>query len=272
MDLNLEDIATWNGASRKSKFGISIKVIQSVIKKIKNSKKLVFKCLHAHIGSQVLHTKDFNLFLSEYLKILSLFYDNDIFPEMINIGGGYPIIYDFSKQLENINIDDLTSSFDIFEFGNHVSQELNKIINSYELQLTPDLIVEVGRYMTGSCGVLITKVNNVKKGNPIWINIDAGCNLIPDVWTYDWYFECIAVNSFFSETENSTYNIAGPLCDSGDVLGINRDLPKLNRNDLLLFLQVGAYQEVQISNFNLLGDHKTLYICSDKKTILEGGV
>lgn len=241
----------WDTSSKTSKFGILEREVIKECKVFKKLKNLNPVSIHSHLGSQICN-------VSLYLKVIQKMavLAKDLFKigidvEIINIGGGFPIPYKFTNK-SNKNKKKYTINIDIKKWGQEIIKAFHVEFLKKKIPKQPLLIIEPGRYIVGSSGVLLTTVQNIKEYNNInWIAVDAGCHTLPDCWIYDWYFECLPSEVTYDEKKSKLYNIGGPLCDSGDIIGYNRCLPSQKRGSILIFSQVGAYQLEQQSNFNL---------------------
>jgi diaminopimelate decarboxylase len=212
--------------------------------------------------------------------------DKGIYLDFLDIGGGFPVryllwsgskypsgkidallkevltAYNISENelLKMLNAKkkpsraELMAVYDLPSFGCDLSSRLNELFTSYGMKF-PTLLVEPGRFIVAKSGVLLTTVQAVKEGigqgSPNWIAVDVGCHTLSDCWTYNWFFECLPINTTKYSQPIQTYHIGGPLCASGDVLGEGRELPPMKRGDVIAFLQVGAYQLEQQTTFNL---------------------
>lgn len=241
----------WDTSSETSKFGIPEKEViegYKVLKKLKNLNPLG---LHSHLGSQICNVSSYLKVIQKMTLLVRDLFKIGVNVEKINIGGGFPIPYKFTNK-SNKNKKKYIIDIDIIKWGQKIIKSFHKEFLKEKIPKQPLLIIEPGRYIVGSSGVLLTTVQNIKEyNNTNWIAVDAGCHTLPDCWTYDWYFECLPSKITYNEKKLKLYNIAGSLCDSGDIIGYNRYLPPPKRGGILIFLQVGAYQVEQQSNFNL---------------------
>jgi len=112
------------------------------------------------------------------------------------------------------------------------------------------LVVEPGRYIVADTTVLLTRVNDVKS-TPVkdYVLVDAGFNTLIRPAFYDAYHH-VAVANKFGQQAQLKYDVAGPLCESGDYLAKERYLPKVEVGDLLCVYDVGAYGFSMSSNYN----------------------
>src|SRR6185312_2876208 len=113
------------------------------------------------------------------------------------------------------------------------------------------LWMEPGRWLVADCGVLLARATQVKrKGALNYLGCDAGMHALIRPALYDAWHE-IANLSRLDEEPSTLYQIVGPICETGDVLGSDRRLPEAREGDVLLIAQAGAYGEAMSSHYNL---------------------
>jgi diaminopimelate decarboxylase len=134
----------------------------------------------------------------------------------------------------------------------------------------PVLMVEPGRALACSAGVLLSRVGIVKTwpGVKTWINIDTSQNHLPNILTSGWYFHAVAAaNADPAEDELSTVDLVGPLC-SVDLMGGDRRMPLLRTGDVVAFLDAGAYGESKAANFNAQPRPATVLVSGDQVDVI----
>ena len=181
-----------------------------------------------HVGSQCSNSKNWLDGINRAKKIFTMLEYVGMKPSLLNIGGGFPI-----QLLEtDPNIDEL--AFDI-------NKALDSIPNSI------NVVAEPGRYIIGSAGCLITKVIGIAtRKDARWIYLDSG-----------FYGGLMEMAESFPTTvisqrtdELSDWVLAGPTCDSIDVLGTHK-LPRNSQTDDILFVpNLGAYCTTCGTDFN----------------------
>ena len=223
---------------KESKFGIHI-ANNLAFDAYKLATKLSVEIVgvHTHIGSQITETKPFEDSAKKIMDfVLKLKRDLDLELKFIDLGGGLGIPYHGE---EIIRPADLSSAITpIIREGNE------------KLGYEPELWLEPGRYLVGPAGILLTRVQSVKK-TPYkkFVNVDAGFNTLLRPAMYDAYHRVTVVNKMNQES-TETYDIAGNVCESGDILARDRKLPLIEINDLIAFLDVGAYGFSMTSQYN----------------------
>jgi len=152
--------------------------------------------------------------------------------EFLDIGGGISIPY----RPEELRAD----------LGAIAAEVAGKLQGSGVKQL----VIEPGRYIVADTTVLLTRVNDVKS-TPVkeYLLVDAGFNTLIRPAFYDSYHH-VAVANKFGQQAQIKYDVAGPLCETGDYLAKERYLPKVEVGDLLCVYDVGAYGFSMSSNYN----------------------
>jgi diaminopimelate decarboxylase len=113
------------------------------------------------------------------------------------------------------------------------------------------LVFEPGRLIVGNAGILVTRVLFVKHGEAKnFVVVDAGMNDLIRPTLYDAHHEIWPVKEAAGSAARIRADIVGPVCESGDFLARERDLPEPARGDLLAVMSAGAYGAVQASTYN----------------------
>ncbi len=215
------------GGSR-SKFGIPHAELEQAQQLIKACGARVIG-LHAHSGSGILQANNWAI-LAEQLTLLG-----KLFPsvKMLNLGGGLGIP-ESHKQ----------NKLDLEQFN----QALLQIKSSHpKIQLW----LEPGRFLTAEAGVLLARVNQVKKKASInYIGVDAGMHTLIRPALYGSYHPIVNLTRINNPADQLAH-VVGPICESGDVLGYSRWMPETREGDILLIDKVGAYGASMSSNYNL---------------------
>jgi diaminopimelate decarboxylase len=113
------------------------------------------------------------------------------------------------------------------------------------------LIFEPGRLLVGNAGILITRVLYVKRGEAkIFVIADAGMNDLIRPTLYEAHHEIWPVAEPSANAPRVRADVVGPVCESGDFLALDRDIPKPRAGDLLAVMSAGAYGAVQAGTYN----------------------
>lgn len=214
-----------------SKFGIQIDMLPEARRVAKAAGVKIFG-IHMHIGSGI--NEPMNL-LDAMKKLLSVSRD---FPDltMINFGGGIPIPYKREDK-----------EFNLPEFKRLVAPLLAEDLKSRPKSFS--YWFEPGRWIVGSCGMLLTRVTTMKQqGQTQYIGTDTGFNhLIRPAMYGSWHeIENISAHS----EEKHLYTVSGNICESGDILAKNRMIRLTQEGDLLGILDSGAYGMTMASHYN----------------------
>ncbi len=215
---------------KKSKFGIEIGRAFEVYKEAEQMEGIDVIAIDAHIGSQIF---DLTPFVDSVKKLIKL--ADDLVTERINIqyldiGGGLGISY---------KLDDKPP---------HPKMYADIILNEFK-DKSYKLVLEPGRSLIGNAGMLITKVLYLKKGTAKkFVIVDAAMNDLIRPAFYESYHEILPVVKGSQGKE--VVDVVGPICESGDFLAQDRELPKVGSGDLLAVLSAGAYGFVMCSNYN----------------------
>ncbi len=222
-------IATGN---KVNKFGISISEFLNVIKNRNKYQNIKISLLSVHIGSQI---KDINV----YKKVLNLI--SNILVKLktlkhsincVDLGGGMGIPY-FRHDRK----------FDFKRFG----LEISKFYKKEKIKI----IFEIGRFITGNSGHIISKVVYVKKiKDRIFIIIDTGMNDMARSAIYDAFHEIIPL---YKSTKKFSKKVefVGPICESSDTFGVYKDYSMLKEGNYVCITNCGAYGRTLSSNYNM---------------------
>jgi len=182
-----------------------------------------------HIGSQILEVEPFLKAMDEILSVAEALRTMGTDVEFLDLGGGYGIRYADEQPLA-----------------------MERLMDGLAARLhgtTYRLIIEPGRALVGDAGVLLTRVLYVKRSQQKnFIVVDAGMNDLMRPTLYGSYHEIVPVEQ--RPTERLTADVVGPLCETGDFLAQDREMPDVRAGDLLAILTVGAYGYVLASNYN----------------------
>ncbi len=225
-------------AGKKSKFGIWEADIVDAYRQAKEAGVKRFG-IHMHIGSGVLTVEPFMLAAEKLLMIAGMIHEAlGIGFEFIDFGGGIGVPYRPEEKPLDLDL-----------FAEKVLWLFKSRVKEYGLG-EPVFCVEPGRFTVCDAAVLLAKVNTVKV-TPFkkFIGVDAGFNTLVRPAMYGSYHP-IAVANRLDAPEEEPCDVAGPICESGDLLARDRRLPKISEGDLLAVLNAGAYGFSMSSQYN----------------------
>jgi diaminopimelate decarboxylase/aspartate kinase len=212
----------------QSKFGIPRFELDQ-LKELVEAHEISVKGLHAHIGSGIKDPQSWK--------------DTAV------------ILHDVAEQLGGVDILDLGGGFGIQENETQAGldiEEVDKSLKQFkEAHPQYDLWVEPGRFLVATAGILLSKVTQLKgKGEMQYVGIETGMNSFIRPALYGARHTIVNLSKLEQPT-NQAVNIVGPICESGDKLGIDRLLPHSEEGDVILIANAGAYGKVMSSNYNL---------------------
>lgn len=213
---------------KNSKFGVAFEDAIHVYEQAAAMPNITVHGVDCHIGSQITELAPFIEALDLILDLVDALAAKNIAISHIDVGGGIGITYN-----------DETPP----DFKQYALAILEKIGNR-----RVKLLFEPGRALVGNAGVLLTKVEYLKMGvAKNFCIVDAAMNDLMRPALYDAYHDIKAVKPTTVATQ--TYEIVGPVCESGDFLGHDRAL-SLSEGDLLAIMSAGAYGMSMSSNYN----------------------
>ena len=214
--------------TKTSKFGLDNEAIRNISELAQESELINITAIACHIGSQI---SDENLILSSLDSMIDVAIELSTKGhaiKILDIGGGLGIRY---KD----------------EDAGDPKILLTKVKERLK-GMDYKIILEPGRSVVANAGILVTKIEYIKEaGEKKFAIIDAGMNDLIRPSLYEAWHEVREVE--VSNVEACHYDLAGPVCETGDVLAKDRKL-KILPNDCVAFMDVGAYGSVMASNYN----------------------
>jgi diaminopimelate decarboxylase/aspartate kinase len=114
-----------------------------------------------------------------------------------------------------------------------------------------EIWLEPGRYIVAQAGVLLARVTQTKgKGEVQYVGVNAGMNSLIRPALYGAYHDIVNLTRY-GKPASDLVTVVGPICETGDRLGSDRQLPPAKENDVLLIANTGAYGSVMSSRYNL---------------------
>jgi diaminopimelate decarboxylase len=195
--------------------------------------------IHMHIGSGFLEIDPYIQAMEKLLSIAKRVHDElGIVFDFIDLGGGFGVPYKPDEQ-----------EFNLAEFASKVVPLFKSKVKEYSLG-KPFLHFEPGRYLVCDAGILLTTVNTVKV-TPYrkFIGVDSGFNTLVRPAMYGSYHPILVANKL-NRKNTETFDVVGPICESGDILAKDRELPPVAEGDVLAILNAGAYCFSMSSQYN----------------------
>ena len=211
-----------------SKFGLPVEHIDAFLR-LADTHGVIVRGLHAHLGSGILDAKHWGEVYGQLASLAERIGSVDF----LDIGGGLGVpSHPGEARLDITALDEV----------------LRKVKSAYPHYT---LWMEPGRYLVADAGVLITRVTQQKgKGSWRYLGVDTGMNSLIRPALYDAWHEIVNLTRL-DEPATALYQVVGPICESGDVIGSDRRLPEAKEGDVMLIAQAGAYGKVMSSPYNL---------------------
>jgi diaminopimelate decarboxylase len=227
----------------ENKFGIAFENIEGVYARAAKLKHLRLRGFQMHIGSQITEVKPFHEAARKVLplvKRLKAKYNLEFF----SIGGGLGIVYNPALASGSPAWWETPAAKNILT-PEIYARRLVPLLQDVGLRI----LMEPGRFISGSAGVLLTRIEYVKRtGKKNFLFVDAAMNDLIRPAFYEAYHEIVPLEQVGPNRIKS--DVVGPICESGDFFCQDRPLPKVGQGDYLALLSAGAYGFVMASNYN----------------------
>ena len=212
----------------ENKFGLSIKNFKAFLKTIESFKNVKLEALSVHIGSQILNDTPFRKTLNVMSKLIK---ELKLNLKYVDLGGGFGINYTDKEKPINLS-------------------KYSKLVHNFSKKLNCRIIFEPGRSIIGNTGLLISKIQFIKKGaNKNFIILDAGMNDFMRPALYEAFHKIIPISKKSSRMKGKI-EFVGPICETTCKFGVYKNYPKINENEFVAITNVGAYGSSLSSNYN----------------------
>lgn len=241
----------------EAKFGIAMPAALETYRQAASMSHIEVHGIACHIGSQITNNEPFTDALDRVLELVNTLKKDGIDIKQLDLGGGLGICYQNETPPQP---DEYVAA-------------LMACIKKHDIELP--IAIEPGRAIAGNAGILVTTVEFLKSNSSkSFAIIDAGMNDLMRPSLYQAWHNIIPVNESSTAQEN-VYDVVGPVCETGDILGKDRSL-KVEQGDLLAIRSAGAYAWVMASNYNsrprppeIMIDGDQLHIVRSRETIEE---
>lgn len=228
----------------QNKFGVAFDQVQAVYARANRLKNLRLRGLQMHIGSQITEVGPFEEAVRKVTPLVTRLRDR-FGLEFLSIGGGLGIVYNPA----------LASGGPEWWTARRAKEILTP--QSYADCLLPLLrplrlriLLEPGRFISGNAGVLITRVEYLKRtGSKNFLIVDAAMNDLIRPAFYEAYHEIVPLVRKNGRGLIKS-DVVGPICESGDFFCQDRPLARSEAGDYLVLMSAGAYGSVMASNYN----------------------
>ena len=212
----------------KNKFGIPIEEAVQVYLTAREMPNISIIGVSCHIGSQLTEVSPFVESLRKVKRFIGRLAEKGIGISVLDLGGGLGIRYNQETPPQPA------------EYAAALKKEM--------AGLNCTLILEPGRVLVGNAGILVTRVLYTKAGTKKFIIVDAGMNDLARPSLYGAHHGMLLANREESATEEA--DVVGPICETGDFLAKERQVPVARSGDLLAVMSAGAYGFSMSSNYN----------------------
>ena len=225
-----EKIAT---GKAENKFGIPISNAREIYARASQMPGIRIIGIDLHIGSQLTDLEPFEKAYQKVADLTQVLRSDGHTIKRLDLGGGLGIPYEKDKSAPPL------------------PKEYGKMVKKVLGHLDCEIEIEPGRLIVGNAGILVSSVLCVKNGdNRNFLILDAAMNDLIRPAMYDAYHDIIPVKKRDPKLAETTYDVVGPVCETGDTFAKKRKMCELIENDLVAFRSAGAYGAVMSSEYN----------------------
>jgi diaminopimelate decarboxylase len=240
---------------REHKFGIDISAAPAVYQRAARLPNIRIEGVSCHIGSQLMTVAPLLEAAEKVIELVRSLRAGGLPIRTVDLGGGLGVPYRRSD--DPVPIADFIG-------------KLRALIAPLDVEL----LLEPGRSIVAEGGILLSRVQLVKRnGERVFVILDAGMNDLIRPSLYDAWHEVLPVERR-AGVPAIRADVVGPVCESGDFLARDREIPALDKGDLVALCTAGAYGFVQSSNYNsrrrpceLLVDGERIYLARKRETL-----
>ena len=217
----------------ENKFGIPISRAREVYAQAAALPGIDVIGIDVHIGSQLTQLEPFKLAYQKVAELTETLRADGHNIRRLDLGGGLGIPYTRSNEAPPLPTD----------YGAMVKRVLG--------HLDCEIEIEPGRLIAGNAGILVSQVIYVKEGEDRkFLILDAAMNDLIRPAMYDAHHDIEPVIEPQAGADRATYDVVGPVCESGDTFAKGREMAQMNAGDLVAFRSAGAYGAVMSSEYN----------------------
>jgi len=217
----------------ENKFGISWKRAPAVYARAAELKGIAATGIDVHIGSQLITLEPFEAAFRRVADMVENLRAQGHAISRIDLGGGLGIPY--------------RGDNDVPPHPDEYAAMVRRSVGHLGCELT----FEPGRLIAGNAGILVSRVIYEKTGEGrSFLIIDAAMNDLIRPTLYDAFHEIRPVMQAADSAERVIYDVVGPVCETGDYMAKDREMPRLKAGDLVAIMSAGAYGAVQASEYN----------------------
>jgi diaminopimelate decarboxylase len=205
--------------------------------------------LSMHIGSQIHEVWHFRQAYGKLAEIVNDLRSKGHEITRLDIGGGFGISYQDETPLD--------------------PKEIASAVKDLIEPLGTEIVMEPGRFLVGNCGVLLSEILYIKKtADKHFLILDKAMNDLLRPSLYDAYHGIAPVQEPTSDQQQHSYDIVGPICETGDTFARDRFLPEMKDGQLVAVGSAGAYGSCMASNYNTRPMLPEILVDGDKATLI----
>jgi diaminopimelate decarboxylase len=245
------------------KWGASVELASAMIERLRETPGVVLEGFHSHLGRLSAH-------LSAYVgqarsladTVVELKRMTGFAPRLLDIGGGWARERDPESRTLALN------THTIEDYAQASCEALLERLAAAKIA-TPELWVEPGRYIVGNAVMLLTRVGSIKRDlGQVWVHVDASSNNLMRVDTSDSAYHIISATGM-TRPYRETATIVGPTCIPS-VMGRERAVPELGRDDPLVILDAGMYAETGSTQYSGMPRPATVLVNGEEVEVIKG--
>ncbi|HEX3626924.1 MAG TPA: diaminopimelate decarboxylase [Verrucomicrobiae bacterium] len=227
----------------ENKFGVAFEKIKALYARASRLKNVRLRGLQMHIGSQMTDVRPIETAVKKILPLVTdLAKKHGL--EFLSIGGGIGIVYQPALESGSEAWWKTGAARKLLKAENY-AEHLVPLLQPLGLKI----LVEPGRFICGNAGILVTRVEYLKRTGPKdFVIVDAAMNDLIRPAFYDAYHEIVPLSRKRGSTIKA--DLVGGICESGDYFAKDRVMPKVAEGDYLALMSAGAYSFAMASNYN----------------------
>ncbi|CDX24010.1 Diaminopimelate decarboxylase [Mesorhizobium plurifarium] len=217
----------------ENKFGIPWQRARQVYARAAELPGIKVTGIDTHIGSQITELQPFDDAFALLAELVGTLRADGHAIEHVDLGGGLGIPYRVDNRPPPL------------------PDAYAEIVRKHVTRLGLKVMFEPGRLIVGNAGILVSEVIYVKEGDAKnFLIVDAAMNDLIRPTLYDAFHDIRPVVQPHASTARMKADVVGPVCETGDFIGLDRDLPRLKAGDLIAVSTAGAYGAVQAGTYN----------------------
>jgi len=235
----------------ENKFGIAYEDAPRIYREAANMQGINVLGVDMHIGSQLTNLEPYEQAYTLMRDLIERLEADGIPIPRIDLGGGLGVPYTRDNQPPPLP----------FDYGAMVRRVFAGMENR-------EFEIEPGRLIAANAGILVAKAVYVKENaGRQFLILDAAMNDLVRPALYDAWHDIELVNEAPANAQQETYDVVGPICESGDTFAKQRLMPKVEQGDLVIFRSAGAYGAVMASEYNTRPPAPEVIVSKDRYAI-----